>query len=103
MRVSFGAVMKIAVIGTGYVGLVAGAGFADMGSDVVCADIDAAKIAMLGRGEIPIYEPGLEKLIAHNVREGRLSFTTDVSAAVAGSAVVFLAVGTPPLPTARPI
>ena len=90
--------MKIAVIGTGYVGLVAGAGFADMGSDVVCADIDAAKIAMLGRGEIPIYEPGLEKLIAHNVREGRLSFTTDVSAAAAGSAVVFLAVGTPPLP-----
>lgn len=89
--------MKIAVIGTGYVGLVAGAGFADMGSDVVCADIDADKIAMLGRGEIPIYEPGLEKLIAHNVREGRLSFTTDVSAAVAGSAVVFLAVGTPPL------
>jgi UDPglucose 6-dehydrogenase len=89
--------MKIAVIGTGYVGLVAGAGFADMGSDVVCADIDAAKIAMLGRGEIPIYEPGLEKLIAHNVREGRLSFTTDVPAAVAGSAVVFLAVGTPPL------
>jgi UDPglucose 6-dehydrogenase len=89
--------MKIAVIGTGYVGLVAGAGFADMGSDVVCADIDAAKIAMLGRGEIPIYEPGLEKLIAHNVREGRLSFTTDVPAAVAGSAVIFLAVGTPPL------
>jgi UDPglucose 6-dehydrogenase len=89
--------MKIAVIGTGYVGLVAGAGFADMGSDVVCADIDAAKIAMLWRGEIPIYEPGLERLIAHNVREGRLSFTTDVSTAVAGSAVVFLAVGTPPL------
>ena len=90
--------MKIAVIGTGYVGLVAGAGFADMGSDVVCADIDAAKIAMLERGEIPIYEPGLEKLLAHNVREGRLTFTTDVPAAVAGSAVVFLAVGTPPLP-----
>ena len=67
-----------------------------MGSDVVCADIDAAKIAMLERGEIPIYEPGLERLIGHNVREGRLSFTTDVPAAVAGSAVVFLAVGTPP-------
>jgi UDPglucose 6-dehydrogenase len=69
-----------------------------MGSDVVCADIDADKIAMLQRGEIPIYEPGLEKLIAHNVREGRLSFTTDVPTAVAGSAVVLLAVGTPPLP-----
>jgi UDPglucose 6-dehydrogenase len=90
--------MKIAVIGTGYVGLVAGAGFADMGSDVVCADIDAAKIAMLERGQVPIYEPGLEGLIGHNVREGRLSFTTDVSAAVASSEVVFLAVGTPPLP-----
>ncbi len=90
--------MKIAVIGTGYVGLVAGAGFADMGSDVACADIDAAKIAMLKRGEIPIYEPGLDKLIEHNVREGRLTFTTDVPAAVAGSEVVFLAVGTPPLP-----
>ncbi len=95
---AFAPVMKIAVIGTGYVGLVAGAGFADMGSDVVCADIDAAKIAMLDRGEIPIYEPGLDKLIGHNVREGRLSFTTDVPAAVAGSEVVFLAVGTPPLP-----
>ena len=68
--------MRIAVIGTGYVGLVAGAGFADMGNDVVCADIDAAKIAMLGRGEIPIYEPELEKLIAHNVRKGRLSSVT---------------------------
>jgi UDPglucose 6-dehydrogenase len=90
--------MKIAVIGTGYVGLVVGAGFSDMGSDVVCADIDATKIAMLKRGEIPIYEPGLEKLIGHNVREGRLSFTTDVPSAVAGSEVVFLAVGTPPLP-----
>jgi UDPglucose 6-dehydrogenase len=95
-RVNFWGIMKISVIGTGYVGLVAGAGFADMGSDVVCADIDADKIAMLERGEIPIYEPGLEKLIGHNVREGRLSFTTDVPAAVAGSAVVFLAVGTPP-------
>jgi UDPglucose 6-dehydrogenase len=90
--------MKIAVIGTGYVGLVAGAGFSDMGSDVVCADIDAAKIAMLERGEIPIYEPGLDKLIEHNVKEGRLSFTTDVPVAVAGAEVIFLAVGTPPKP-----
>ena len=90
--------MKIAVIGTGYVGLVAGAGFADMGSEVVCADIDASKIAMLRRGEVPIYEPGLDRLIGHNVKEGRLSFTTDVAAAVAGVEIVFLAVGTPPLP-----
>lgn len=90
--------MKIAVIGTGYVGLVAGAGFADMGSEVVCADIDASKIAMLERGGIPIFEPGLDKLIGHNVKEGRLSFTTDVPAAVASAEVIFLAVGTPPLP-----
>jgi UDPglucose 6-dehydrogenase len=90
--------MKIAVIGTGYVGLVAGAGFADMGSDVVCADIDASKIEMLRRGEIPIYEPGLDRLIIHNTKEGRLSFTTDIAAAVAGVDVVLLAVGTPPLP-----
>jgi len=90
--------MKIAVIGTGYVGLVAGAGFADMGSEVVCADIDELKIGLLKRGEIPIYEPGLDRLIEHNVKEGRLSFTADVAAAVAGVEVVFLAVGTPPLP-----
>jgi UDPglucose 6-dehydrogenase len=90
--------MRIAVIGTGYVGLVAGAGFADMGNDVVCADVDGSKIAMLGRGEIPIYEPGLHALIERNVREGRLTFTTDVAAAARGAVVVFLAVGTPPLP-----
>jgi UDPglucose 6-dehydrogenase len=90
--------MKIAVIGSGYVGLVAGAGFADMGNEVVSADIDPAKIAMLGRGEIPIYEPGLDKLIGHNVKEGRLTFTTDVAGAVAGAEAIFLAVGTPPLP-----
>jgi UDPglucose 6-dehydrogenase len=90
--------MKIAVIGSGYVGLVAGAGFADMGNDVVAADVDPAKVAMLRRGEVPIYEPGLDKLIEHNVNEGRLSFTTDVASAVAGVEVVFLAVGTPPLP-----
>jgi UDPglucose 6-dehydrogenase len=90
--------MRIAVIGTGYVGLVAGAGFADMGNEVVCADTDAAKIAMLKRGEMPIYEPGLDKLIARNVEEGRLGFATDVGPAVAGAEVVILAVGTPPLP-----
>jgi UDPglucose 6-dehydrogenase len=90
--------MKICVIGTGYVGLVAGAGFADMGNDVTCCDIDGEKIAALNRGEVPIYEPGLEKLIAHSVQEGRLFFTTDISAGVAGAEVVLLAVGTPPAP-----
>ena len=88
--------MKICVIGTGYVGLVAGAGFADMGNEVICCDIDKTKIDMLKNGQIPIYEPGLEKLVAHNVREERLTFTTDVAAGVAGVDVILLAVGTPP-------
>jgi UDPglucose 6-dehydrogenase len=88
--------MKICVIGTGYVGLVAGAGFSDMGNEVICCDIDESKIAMLNRGQIPIYEPGLEKLVTHNVRESRLVFTTDVAAGVAGADVILLAVGTPP-------
>lgn len=90
--------MKVCVIGTGYVGLVAGAGFSDMGSEVVCCDIDASKIAMLEAGKLPIYEPGLEKLVAHGVGEGRLAFTTDVSAGVAGADIILLAVGTPPRP-----
>jgi UDPglucose 6-dehydrogenase len=85
--------MQIAVIGTGYVGLVAGAGFADFGNDVTCVDIDADRIARLRRGEVPIYEPGLSRLITRNA--GRLEFTTDTAAAVAGADVVFLAVGTP--------
>ena len=88
--------MKIAVIGTGYVGLVAGACLAETGNDVVCADIDARKIARLNDGEIPIYEPGLEPLIESNLAAGRLTFTTDVPAAVRASHVVFIAVGTPP-------
>jgi UDPglucose 6-dehydrogenase len=88
--------MKICVIGTGYVGLVAGAGFSDMGNEVTCCDIDESKIETLKRGQLPIYEPGLEKLVSHNVGEGRLFFTTDVPAGVAGAEVVLLAVGTPP-------
>lgn len=88
--------MKLAVIGTGYVGLVAGAGFADFGNDVHCVDVDEGKIARLSRGEIPIYEPGLEALIASNARAGRLIFSTDVAAAVRDAEVVIIAVGTPP-------
>jgi UDPglucose 6-dehydrogenase len=88
--------MKIAVVGTGYVGLVAGACLAETGNQVACADIDRAKIDRLNAGEIPIYEPGLEPLVERNLREGRLSFTTDVAAAVAAAEVVFIAVGTPP-------
>jgi UDPglucose 6-dehydrogenase len=84
------------VIGTGYVGLVTGACFAEFGVPVVCADSDADKVAALQRGDIPIYEPGLEDLVARNVREGRLSFTTDTAAAVRASLVVFIAVPTPP-------
>ncbi len=90
--------MKICVIGTGYVGLVAGAGFADMGNDVVCCDVDAQKIEGLQRGVMPIYEPGLDKLVTHNAAEGRLTFTTNVASGVAGAEVVLLAVGTPPGP-----
>jgi UDPglucose 6-dehydrogenase len=89
--------MNIGVIGTGYVGLVTGACFAEFGVQVVCADIDAEKIAQLERGEIPIYEPGLEDLVRRNVQQGRLSFTTSTSDAVANSLVLFIAVPTPSL------
>jgi UDPglucose 6-dehydrogenase len=88
--------MKLAVIGTGYVGLVAGAGFADFGNDVLCVDVDESKIARLQRGEVPIYEPGLDVLIATNAKAGRLTFSTDVAAAIRAAEVVFIAVGTPP-------
>ncbi len=88
--------MRITVLGTGYVGLVAGAGFADFGNEVTCVDIDAAKIERLKIGELPIYEPGLEKLVLHNVEEQRLFFSTDVAASVLGAEVVLIAVGTPP-------
>jgi len=87
--------MRIAVLGTGYVGLVAGAGFADFGNEVTCVDIDAGKVERLRRGEIPIYEPGLEQLVRHNVAEERLRFTTEIKEAVGTAEVVFIAVGTP--------
>jgi UDPglucose 6-dehydrogenase len=87
--------MKIAVVGTGYVGLVAGAGFAESGNDVICVDKDAAKVAMLRRGKIPIYEPGLEELVRRNKSEGRLVFTTDLAKGVRAAEVIFIAVGTP--------
>jgi UDPglucose 6-dehydrogenase len=87
--------MRIAVVGSGYVGLVSGACFADFGHDVVCVDKDVAKIAALEAGVIPIYEPGLDHLVAANVQAGRLTFTTDLPSAMRGAEAVFLAVGTP--------
>lgn len=87
--------MKIVVIGTGYVGLVTGACFAASGNSVVCADIDEAKIESLRRGEVPFFEPGLDKMVSANTREGRLGFTTDIGRAVSEAFVVFIAVGTP--------
>jgi UDPglucose 6-dehydrogenase len=87
--------MRLAMIGTGYVGLVSGACFSEFGIDVTCVDMDAEKIARLQAGEIPIYEPGLEDLVATNAEAGRLDFTTDLKAAVAASDAVFIAVGTP--------
>lgn len=88
--------MKIAVVGTGYVGLVSGACFAEMGLDIVCVDTDVRKIEALDRGAIPIYEPGLEELVRRNVQEGRLHFTTDLISCLDKVEVVFSAVGTPP-------
>ena len=90
--------MKISVIGTGYVGLVTGACLADFGMEVIGVDKDEAKIGALRAGRIPIYEPGLENLLKKNEQEGRLSFSTDIPAAIQGSTAVFIAVGTPPLP-----
>lgn len=88
--------MKLAVIGSGYVGLTSGACFADMGNNVICVDKDTRKIEMLNHGEIPIYEPGLESMVQRNREAGRLSFTTDLQQAVRDSHVLFIAVGTPP-------
>jgi len=88
--------MHIAVIGSGYVGLVTGACFAEFGDDVTCVDVDAEKVARLSRGETTIYEPGLDQLVKKNLQAGRLRFTTDIGSATEQSLVVFLAVGTPP-------
>src|SRR5262245_20019539 len=87
--------MRLAMIGTGYVGLVSGACLADFGHQVVCVDKDAAKISMLNRGEIPIFEPGLDELVRSNVTQGRLSFTTALAEVVREAEAVFIAVGTP--------
>lgn len=88
--------MKITIVGTGYVGLVTGTCFAEMGTDVTCVDIDQSKIDGLNRGKIPIFEPGLDELVAKNVREGRLHFSTSLADNLRGVSVVFSAVGTPP-------
>src|SRR5262245_15525185 len=87
--------MKIAIIGTGYVGLVAGACFAETGNDVVCVDREEAKIRTLRRGKMPIYEPGLAEMVERNREENRLTFTTTLPKAEQGASIVFIAVGTP--------
>src|SRR5689334_12320268 len=87
--------MRVTMIGSGYVGLVSGACFADFGHTVTCVDTDAAKVDALRRGVMPIYEPGLDDLVAENVAQGRLSFTTDLAEGLAGADAVFIAVGTP--------
>src|SRR5688500_16924697 len=90
--------MDISVIGTGYVGLVTGAGLSDFGNDVICVDVDVRKIEALQNGVIPIYEPGLDKLVSKNVSEGRLRFTTNLPEAIRSARAIFIAVGTPPKP-----
>src|SRR5215216_176811 len=87
--------MHIAMIGAGYVGLVSGACFADFGHNVVCVDIDADKVDALRKGRIPIFEPGLDDIVARNVQTGRLSFTTELAKALDKAEVAFIAVGTP--------
>ena len=88
--------MNIAVVGTGYVGLVSGTCFAEMGVNVTCVDVDKAKIQSLLDGNIPIYEPGLDEMVLRNYREGRLNFTTDLTSCLDDVDIVFSAVGTPP-------
>ena len=87
--------MNIAVIGTGYVGLVTGSVFADLGNDVICVDKDENRIVQLSQGKIPFYEPGLEELVKRNMEDHRLSFSTDLASAVKKGDVIFIAVGTP--------
>ncbi len=93
--------MNICVVGTGYVGLVTGAVFADLGNEVVCVDNQADKVAELRAGRMPIYEPGLEEMVARNVADGRLSFSTDLADGVRRSVIVFITVGTPPKSRSR--
>ena len=96
--------MKITMVGAGYVGLVSGACFADFGHRVTCVDHDPLRISALERGEMPIYEPGLDLLVAKNVKEGRLRFSTDLAEAARDAEAIFIAVGTPicPLSTRQP-
>ncbi|MDE3212828.1 MAG: UDP-glucose/GDP-mannose dehydrogenase family protein, partial [Bacteroidota bacterium] len=88
--------MKITIVGSGYVGLVTGACFSEVGIDVTCVDIDQKKIDNLNKGIVPIFEPGLEEMISRNMKKGRLSFTSDLASAMPGTEVLFIAVGTPP-------
>jgi UDPglucose 6-dehydrogenase len=88
--------MQVTIFGTGYVGLVTGTCLAEVGNDVVCVDVDAGKIERLNRGEIPIFEPGLEELVVENHRSGRIRFTTDAASAIGHAQVIVIAVGTPP-------
>ena len=88
--------MNIAVVGTGYVGLVTGACFAETGNHVVCVDIDEQKVARMRRGEVPIFEPGLELIFERNTKQGRLSFTTNLAEAIAPAQIIILALPTPP-------
>src|ERR1700760_1377282 len=88
--------MKIAVVGTGYVGLVTGTCLAETGNDVVCVDINVQKVEKMKAGELPIYEPGLEQLFHRNISQGRLHFTTNLAEAIAGAKIIFLALPTPP-------
>jgi len=95
--------MNICIIGTGYVGLVTGAVFADLGNNVICVDNDAEKIGMITRGVMPIYEPGLEEMVERNVDDGRLAFTTDLGEGVRMADMIFIAVGTPAGPNGEPV